>query len=72
MHTNYWSIYRNFVQELTHISKRKKDDPTLPNSKTEPEVKTESKTEIEFETVIRGKKQKIDSDFLKKFGIKID
>lgn len=59
-------------QELTHISKRKKDDPTLPNSKTEPEVKTESKTEIEFETVIRGKKQKIDSDFLKKFGIKID
>ena len=37
-----------FVQELTHISKRKKDDPTLPNpSKTEPEVKTESK-QIEF------------------------
>lgn len=27
---------------------------------------------VEFETVVKGKKQKIDSDFLSKFGIKID
>ena len=51
---------------------RKKDDPTLPNMpKEELEVKAEP-TNIEFETVIRGKKETINSDFLSKFGIKID
>ena len=33
---------------------------------------TKSADKVEFETVVKGKKQKIDSDFLSKFGIKID
>ena len=62
---------RDIINEFQkRSSNRKANDPTLPNTE-KPEIKPET-TNIEFETVVRGKKQKIDSDFLNKFGIKID
>ena len=47
------------------------EDGEIPPEAQEPNS-TKSADKVEFETVIKGKKQKIDSDFLSKFGIKID
>jgi len=56
-------------------------DPTMPMIRglEEGEIPPEnqesvpkSTDKVEFETVVKGKKQKIDSDFLSKFGIKLD
>ena len=68
----FYTFYnvRDINESQKRSSNRKSNDPTLPNTE-KPEIKPET-TNIEFETVVRGKKQKIDSDFLNKFGIKID
>ena len=47
------------------------EDGEIPPEAQEPNS-TKSADKVEFETVVKGKKQKIDSDFLSKFGIKID